>query len=129
MSVAVALQKAGCEVIAVDHRMELVKEISDSVSYAMKANIEDEEMIRSLEPAGLDGVIIATSENLEASIMATLLAKECGAPFVLAKAKSKLHAEVLKKVGADKVVLAEYEMGRFVAQNLIDGTQDQMFDY
>ncbi len=129
ISVALALQKAGCDVIAVDHRMEQVKEISDSVSYAMKANIEDEEMIRSLEPQSLDGVIVATSDNLEASIMATLLVKEQGAPYVLAKAKSKLHAEVLKKVGADDVILVEYEMGQWVAQNLIRGTTDDMLRY
>ena len=66
-----------------------------------------------------DGVVIALSDNLEASIMATMICKEMEIPLVLAKAKDKLQGEILKRVGADRVVYPEIEMGSRVAKNLV----------
>ena len=118
-NVAVELQKLGCEVIAIDADMERVEAIADQVSLAMKADIEDEEFIRSLGARNLDGVVIAASDNMEASIMATLMCKEIGVPYVMAKAKNELHATVLKKIGADSVIFPEKEMGKRVARSLM----------
>ena len=118
-NVAVELQKLGCEVIAIDADMERVEAIADQVSLAMKADIEDEEFIRSLGARNLDGVVIAASDNMEASIMATLMGKEIGVPYVMAKAKNELHATVLKKIGADSVIFPEKEMGKRVARSLM----------
>lgn len=71
-SIALELQKLGCEVVAVDKDMERVNGIADSVSYAMQADIGDPEFIRSLGTRNLDAVVIAEAESLEASIMAAL---------------------------------------------------------
>ncbi len=117
-SLAVTLQKQGANVIAVDQDMTQVEAVSDLVSYAMRANISDEAMLKSLEIENMDGVIVAAAENMESSIMATLLVKEMGVPYVLAKAKNALHASVLEKVGADEVIRPEYEMGKQVARHL-----------
>ena len=95
-SIALELQKLGCEVVAVDKDMERVKGIADSVSYAMQADIGDPDFVRSLGTRNLDGVVIAEAESLEASIMATLVCKEIGVPNVIAKAKNERHATVLK---------------------------------
>ncbi len=121
MSLALTLQKSGGEVIAVDAAMSRVDAIKDNVSMAMRAKMEDESLIKSLEVKDLDGVIIATADNMEASIMATLLVKEEGVPFVLARAKDALQEAVLKKVGADEVIRSEQEMGRQVAHHLVAG--------
>ena len=96
-SIALELQKLGCEVVAVDKDMERVKGIADSVSYAMQADIGDPDFVRSLGTRNLDGVVIAEAESLEASIMATLVCKEISVPNVIAKAKNERHATVLKK--------------------------------
>ncbi|MCC8141711.1 MAG: NAD-binding protein [Lachnospiraceae bacterium] len=120
-SLALTLQKSGCEVIAVDAQMARGEAIKNDVSMAMRAKMEDESLINSLEVKDLDGVIIATADNMEASIMATLLAKEEGVPFVLARAKDALQEAVLKKVGADAVIRSEQEMGRQVAHHLVAG--------
>ena len=111
-SVALELQKLGCEVVAVDKDMEHVKGIADSVSYAMQADIGDPEFIRSL----------AEAESLEASIMATLVCKEIGVPNVVAKAKNERHATVLKKIGADSIIFPEKEMGLRLAKNLMSAS-------
>ena len=118
-SVAIELQKLGCEVVAIDANMERVEAIANQVSYAMKADIEDADFIRSLGTRNLDGVVVAASDNMEASIMATLVCKEIGVPYVMAKAKNELHATVLKKIGADSVIFPEKEMGMRVARNLM----------
>ena len=109
VSVALSLQQLGCEVIAVDEDMEKVQEISDHVSYAMRADIGEPSLMKSLGARNLDGLIVAISENMEANIMATLLAKEEGVPYVLAKAQHEHHAAILRKIGADAVVHPEWE--------------------
>lgn len=119
MSVAVTLQNLGCEVVVVDNRMERIQEIADDVSYAIQADMQDVEAIRSLGARNLDGVIIAVSEDMEASVMATIITKEQGVPYVLAKARNELHAKILRKIGADAVVFPEQETGERIAKNLV----------
>lgn len=75
-SVAVTLQELGCEVVVVDNHMERIENISPYVSYAVQADIEDPEVIRSLGARNLDGVVVAVADDMEASIMATLVSKE-----------------------------------------------------
>lgn len=120
-SVAVTLQELGCEVVVVDNHMERIENISPYVSYAVQADIEDPEVIRSLGARNLDGVVVAVADDMEASIMATLVSKEIGVPYVLAKAKNDLHAKVLKKIGADSIIFPEQEIGQSVARNLVSG--------
>ena len=118
-SVAITLQSLGCEVVAVDNHMERIEEIASKVSYAIKADVGDPEVIRSLGTINLDGVVVAVADDMEASVMATLVSKDLGVPYVLAKAKTELHAKVLQKIGADAVIFPEMEMGARVAKNLM----------
>lgn len=124
-SVTDTLAASGCEVLVVDENEDKIKEVADKVTYAIKANVTDVETLSSLGISNFDGAIVAIGENLEASIMVTILAKELGIPFVLAKAQTEIHAKVLKKVGADKVVFPEKETGIRIANNLI---ADNLFD-
>lgn len=118
-SVAVTLQKLGCDVVAVDQDMERIDDIADKVTYAMQADIEDPDLLSSLGSRNFDGIVVASSENLECSILATLAAKEMGIPYILCKANNERYARVLRKVGADAVVFPEEEMGRKIAKNLL----------
>ena len=118
-SVAVTLQRLGCDVVAVDQDMERIEDVADKVTYAMQADIGEPELFDVLGSKSSDGIVIASSENLEGSIMATLAAKEAGIPYVLCKAHNKRYAEVLRKVGADAVVFPEKEMGKRIAKNLV----------
>lgn len=120
-SVAVTLQRMGCDVVAVDQDMECVDAVADQVTYAMQADIGNPELLQSLGSKDFDGIVIASSENLEGSIMAVLSAKEMGIPYVLCKAHNQRYAEVLRKVGADAVVFPENEMGKRIARNLVSG--------
>ena len=121
-SVALTLESLGCDVLVVDKSYEKIQEISDMVSYAMKADVSDPEVMQTLGGRNLDGAVVAVSENLEASIMATMLSKEMGIPYVLAKANDHLQGVILERVGADSIVYPEREMGSRVAKNLVSST-------
>lgn len=120
-SVALTLAKNGCEVMAIDSSSEKVQDIADSVTHAVKADATDMDVVRSLGLNNLDAVVIAIGNNLEASIMATIISKECGVPYVLAKASNDIHAAVLRKVGADEIIYPEKAMGVRTARNLMSG--------
>lgn len=121
MSVATTLSDSGCEVLAVDENEDKINEIAEKITYAVKADVTDAEALSSLGIGNYDGAIVAIGQNLEASVMVTILAKEQGIPYVLAKAQNELHAKVLKKVGADMVVFPEKETGIRIANNLLMG--------
>ncbi len=117
-SIAKTLFEIGNEVLAVDKNPELVKDVSEHVTYAVEADVMDESVLKELGLSNFDVVIVGIGSNLEASIMATLIAKELGVKKVVAKAQSEFHGKLLAKIGADKVVFPERDMGTRVAHNL-----------
>lgn len=120
-SVATTLADSGCEVLVVDDNEDKIQEMADIVTYAVKANVTDVDTMETLGISNFDGAIVAIGEDLEASVMVTILAKELGIPYVLAKAQNDLHAKILKKVGADMVVFPEKETGIRIANKLLLG--------
>lgn len=120
-SVATTLADSGCEVLVVDENEDKIQEMASIVTYAVKADVTDADALAGLGISNFDGAIVAIGENLEASVMVTILAKELGIPYVLAKAQTEIHAKVLKKVGADMVVFPEKETGIRIANNLLMG--------
>lgn len=118
-SLARTLSQAGNEVLGVDRREDLVQDMSDAITQAVQADATDEQVLRSLGVANFNVAIVAIGENLQASILCTLLLKEMGVEYVISKASDHLHGKVLKKIGADRVVFPERDMGMRVANNLI----------
>lgn len=121
MSLAETLAKANNDVLVVDDKEDNIQEIQDLVTYAVKADVTEPGAMEALGLSNVDVAVIGISENMEASITATILAKDAGVPFVMAKAMNKLHGRILERVGADKVVYPEYSTGVRVAKNLMTG--------
>lgn len=121
VSVARTLSKLGCQVVAVDRNEERVQDIAEEVTYAVTADVTDAEVLESLGVSNLDAAVIAISNDMEASIMATIITKDLGVPYVLAKASNEVHKKILLKVGADSVVFPETEMGTRIAKKLVAG--------
>ncbi|WP_326911606.1 potassium channel family protein [Sedimentibacter sp. MB31-C6] len=117
-SVAKTLNDLGHDVMIVDNDAETVEELSEFVTHAIQIDATDESAYNALGLKNFDVAVIAIGSNLEASIMATLMAKEKGVPFVIAKAKNETHAMLLKKIGADNIVFPERDMGIRIANNL-----------
>lgn len=124
-SVATTLAENGCEVLVIDANENTVNEMADIVTYAVKADATETEVLKTLGIGNFDTAIIAMGENLEASVMATIFVKEMGVPYVLAKAQNDLHGRILKKLGADMVVFPEKETGIRIANSLL---MDNLFD-
>ena len=78
-------------------------------------------MLESLDICQFDVVVVAFTQDMNASIMAAMYAKESGIPKVVAKAVTDIHGTILQKIGVDEVIFPEREMGVRVAQNLIAG--------
>jgi len=125
-SVAQALFRNGCDVLAIDRDGEVVQDISDFVTHAVQADVTDAEALHALGIRNFDVAIIAIGEDMQSSIMSTILVKEIGVPYVVAKAQNDLHKRVLEKVGADKVIFPEREIGVRIANNL---TAQSFTDY
>lgn len=119
ISVAKTLYALGNDVLAIDKDEESVQDISDSVTHSVQTDATDENSLRSLGIRNFDVAVITIGSDIQASVMATLLAKELGVKYIIAKANSEIHAKVLYKIGADRVVLPERDMGVRVAHNLV----------
>lgn len=118
-SIATALIQNGCEVLCCDKDMENVNEMSKFGCHAIQADVTDFHALNELGINNFDVVIVAIGENLEGSILATMMAKDFGAKFIIAKARNDIQKSILEKVGADRVVLPERDMGKRIASTLI----------
>ena len=118
-SVANKLTELGSEVMVIDKNEDIIQQLSDTVTYAVQADPTDENTLKSLGIRNFDVAIVAIGEDIQASILVTLMIKELGVKQIIAKAQNDLHAKVLYRIGADRVVFPEREMGIRVAKNLI----------
>ena len=124
-AVAKELVKNGAEVLAVDIGEETVNSLVDELPYCKCADVTDPDVLRQLGVSNVDVVIIAMANNLEASVMTTMLCKELGVKTVIAKCASEMNCRILSRVGADKVIFPENESGIRLAKNLLsDGFMD-----
>jgi len=121
-SLAKALSGMGHDVLAVDRDEHLVQEISDEITHVMCAESSNEDFLKSIGVTNFDAAVVAIGNDIQSSILTTVLLKELGAKYVLAKAQSDLHSKVLYKVGADKVILPERDMGIRAANSLVSNS-------
>lgn len=118
-SVARTLTENEHNVLAIDTDEERVQNIANEVTHAVEADATDENALRTLGVRNFDVAIVSIGDNIHANILATLILKELGVPYVVVKAQDSLHGKVLSKVGADRVVYPERDMGVRIAHNLI----------
>ncbi|HEX7715510.1 MAG TPA: TrkA family potassium uptake protein [Bacillota bacterium] len=118
-SVAKTLGKLGQEVLAIDTDEEKLHYVADDVTHTLVADTTDAHVLESIGMKNFDVAVVAIGENIQANIMTTLLLKEIGVPYVVAKAVNKMEGRVLEKVGADRIVFPERDMGKRIAHNLV----------
>lgn len=117
-SVAITLEKMGYDVMAMDIDEDVVQDLSDSLGYVVCADCSDEKNLTSIGAGNADVAVVAVGD-LSASLMTTLILKEIGVKKIVVKALDLLHGKMLQKIGADKIIYSENEMGIRVAHNLI----------
>ncbi len=121
-SVAIALSKKGCEVTVIDVDKEKIRQISEYVSQAIQLDAMDEKALKSTGIDGADVAIVSIGQEMEASILVTMALKEMGIKTVIAKGLTEAHGKVLARIGADRIVFPEREMGEKLANVLVSPT-------
>ncbi len=121
-SVAITLSKSGADVIVIDKDKDRVLQISDYVTQAVQLDAMDEKALRSVGVEKADVAIVSIGVQMEASILVTMTLKEMGIPRVVSKALTEAHGKVLSRVGADKIVFPERDMGAKLAKSLVSPT-------
>jgi trk system potassium uptake protein TrkA len=121
ISMVVTLNSLGHDVLAIDTKEELIQNLADDLPnvHLVAADATDEDVLRGLNVQEFDAAAVVIGENhVEAGILATANLKELGVSTIVARATSKLHARVLERVGADRIIQPEREMGEQVARFL-----------
>ena len=125
-SLCTEFARQGIDILAIDVDEEKVNQISNVVQQAVVADCSIENVVKELKLEDYDTVMVAIGDNLNSSIMATLILKELGIKQVWVKAKDQFHHKILLKIGADRVISPERDMGISVAQSMID---KRVFNY
>ncbi len=125
-SICETLASAGAEVLVIDKDEARINDYKNIATQAVIADAQDENTLKELGIRNFDHVVIAIGEDIQASILVTLMVKELGVKYVTAKAQNEYHARVLTKLGVDKVVHPERDMGIRIGRNLIS---KNMLDY
>ncbi|MCS7202756.1 MAG: TrkA family potassium uptake protein [Dictyoglomus sp.] len=118
-TVAITLERLGCSVLAIDENEQKVEALKDYVSFAKVADATNINALRDAGVQNSDVAIIAIANDIQSSVLATLLVKELGVKYVVAKAVNDAHGKILEKIGADLVVFPEKESGELLAQRLV----------
>ncbi len=112
------LEQLGHEVLAIDRNEAVINDIAPDVTHAVQLDASDEDALRSVGAGEFEYAIVAISSATEASIFATMALKNLGVGHVIAKAATALHGKILERVGANRVVYPERELGTRVAHSL-----------
>lgn len=118
-SICRELSNEGMQVLAIDIAEDKVNEFKNIASHAIIADTTDEQVLKEIGIRNIDHVIVGIGDNIQASILTTLMLKELGVKTITVKAQNDYLEKVLNKIGADHVVHPERDMGRRIAHNII----------
>ena len=120
-AIAETLCEAGEEVLGVDRRMDVVEEMRERITQCVQMDAMDRDALETLDIPSFERAFVTMGSDIRASGTITLLLKELGAKSVIAKAHDEFHGRMLEKLGADKVLFPERDMGKRIAHNLVSG--------
>lgn len=121
MSIVKQLSQYNCEVLAIDKEMEKVEEADEYATHAIQVDIRNADEIAELSLNTFD-IAIITLDDIEASIMASLIFKEHGIETVIVKAKNSIHKRILQKMDVDKIISPDEEMGKKLAKSIMNAS-------
>ncbi|MEQ9257747.1 MAG: TrkA family potassium uptake protein [Roseovarius sp.] len=117
-TVAKELQRFGNHVIGIDISETRVASLADTLSQAMIVDARDDAALREAGLGDCEIGLVAMGSDLEASILAAINLKLVGVPVVWAKATTRTHHRILSKLGVDRIIHPEVEVGQHIAQVL-----------
>ena len=121
-SICRTLSEQGMEVLAIDINEDRVNNYAMIASHAVVGDSTDEKVLKELGVRNFDHVVVAIGDNIQASILTTIILKELGVHNITVKAQNDYHEKVLVKIGADHIVHPERDMGKRIANNMISNS-------
>lgn len=118
-SICEELSREGMEVLAIDINEQKINEFKNIASYAVIADATDEQVLKELDIEKIDHVIVAIGDDIQASILTTVILADMGLKRITVKAQNDYHEKILNKIGAHHVVHPESDMGKRLAHSLI----------
>ncbi|WP_274363535.1 potassium channel family protein [Paenibacillus thermotolerans] len=118
-SLALTLTENGYEVLGIDKDEEVVNDLSNRLTHCVVADTTDEGVLQSLGIRNFDCAVVAIGSDIQASVLTSILLKDFGVKTVVAKALSSVHGKVLDRIGIDRVIYPERDMGARVAHQLM----------
>ncbi|MBU5468423.1 TrkA family potassium uptake protein [Virgibacillus sp. MSJ-26] len=125
-SICKELSEEGMDVLAIDKNEDKVNEYKNIASHAVIADSTDESTLKELGLKNIDHVIVAIGDNIQASILTTVILTDLGINMITVKANNDYHEKILNKIGAQQVVHPERDMGKRIAHNIIS---NNILDY
>lgn len=125
-SICEELSSEGMKVLAIDKNEHKINEYKNIASHAVIADSTDEQALRELGLSNVDHVIVAIGDNIEASILTTVILADMGVKKITVKAQNDYHEKILNKIGAHQVVHPERDMGKRIAHSIIS---NNILDY
>ena len=119
-NLATSLYNIGHDVLAMDTEEERVQSMMGRVTYPVTGNATNEIVLRELGITDYDAAVVAIGSDIVSSIMASVLLKTLGIPYVVSRAQNEIHGNTLERIGVDKVIHAESEMGMRLAHSLFN---------
>jgi trk system potassium uptake protein TrkA len=128
-ALAIKLYKSGHHVMAVEKDEHLVNKIKDDVTVSIAADVTDPDVLKQIDPNAFDIIVLGRSSNLELAVLTLAQLKNMKVKYIIAKANSFLQREILLKLGADEVILAEEEMAKRIANRITHPNIKEVFDF
>lgn len=125
-SVCRELSMEGMDVLAIDIDEDKVNEFKNIASHAVIVDSTDEISLKELGIKNIDHVIVSIGDNIQASILTTVILTDLEIKKITVKAQSDYHEKILNKIGADQVVHPERDMGKRIAHSIIS---NNILDY
>lgn len=120
MSIIETLSQYDVNILACDHDEVRVSLATEYATHVIQGDLSNEKTLIKIGLNDFDVVVLAMGGSFETSLIATMIAKEQGARYIIVKARNQRQEKILKNNGADKVVLPEYEMGYKIAKSIVE---------
>ena len=122
------LYNLGHDALAIDSDEERVQSVLGQATYAITADCTNENVLRDLGVHDYDAAVVAIGTDIVSSVMAAVLLKTIGVKLVVARARDSLHANTLNRIGVDRVVQPEEEMGTRLAHSFFNASVEQYLE-
>lgn len=127
-SLVATLHNSNVDLLVIDRDITKLEEIGDKASQAVCADASKQEVLEQFDIESFDGAIITIGHDMEFSVKTVMHLNEMGMPFIMAKATSDFEGRILTKVGADKIIFPDREVGIRLGKEIVSGNYYDALD-